>query len=458
MEHSKKVWTSAPPLGLAYLASVLRENDHEVEIIDLSHSYANFSDFLDHLKLINPDIIGITIASALYQTTIPIIKKINSRCKDSFIVAGGPHPTAVKEEILEEVPEIDALVVGEGDFTLSELANNLENRNFSKIDGLIYRENNKIIVNKPRSLIKNLDKLPFPARDLLPMEKYKFLSIMTSRGCPHRCIYCDKSVFGRKFRARSPENVVDELELLTKQYPNKTDRVDISDDAFNIDMNRAKEICDMIIDRKLDITFTFGNGIRADRVDKELLQKLKKAGCVGINYGIECPNDKILKNIGKNLTIEKIKNAVKLTKEVGIFVGGFFIVDLPGTTYKLVQENIRFMNEIKLDYHQFAFATPYPNTRMYEYVKNTPGVRILSEDLAKDKDLPFFETTEFSSEEKVQAFNDMLKARNKLMLKKYLSVSQTIKDIKKVKNPLRIVNRINHILKLLINNKHRGML
>lgn len=370
-------------LGLGYIGAVLREAGHEVKGIDLN--IQTTEDFMKEVE--NSDVALFTATTITISSVLRLLQFAKEKKGSIITVLGGPHPTCVPKELLEEYKEtIDFIVYGEGEKTILELIDRLEMKGrgikFSDIKGIAYLQYStmndyKIIVTPPRELIEDIDSLPFPAHDIFPdLDNYtsyvahvnkRAAGIMTSRGCPFNCVYCFKGLFGRKYRTRSPKNVVDEWEMLVKKY--KVEQIAILDDAFNINIDRAKQIYWEILKRGLRVPHLFPNGVRADFIDEELLFLMKQAGCFRIAYGIETGNEKIMQNINKNLSLDKVRRAVKQTKEIGIEVTGFFMLGLPGDTEETMQNTIDFAKELDVDWAQFTTLTPFPGTRIYDTIK-----------------------------------------------------------------------------------------
>ncbi len=465
LKHYKSYFTLSPPMGIAYLAAMLRKHKYSVKLVDLAHEFVrDFPAFLEFLKKENPELIGISLTTALFRPTINYAKQIKEILPDSFIVLGGPHPSAVGASLLEEINSADGLVVGEGDYAVLELMSELKkkNPNFKKVKGLSFREKSGRIYDGGRTdLIKDIDSLPFPAIDLFNLEKYKTpLNIMTSRGCPYFCKYCFKGLFGSIFRQRSPENVVDELAYYKERFPKlyKERPLPIGDDCFNLNMVRAKKICDLIVERKLQAKFVCGTGLRGDRLDEELVNKIKQIGTFFIFFGVESGDQEQMDYNGKSIDMEKLASGIDLVKKAGITTGACFIVDLPGTNEKTIQNTIKYMRRINVDKYNFSFATPYPGTELYKWIRTTPGVKILETSSDFDKDRPFFETPELSEEKSIDAFNRLVSVANKITLKKYLHPRRIINVISNMKRnpyPGYRKEKFKQLAYLLINKKIR---
>ncbi|RLE51664.1 MAG: hypothetical protein DRJ26_05535 [Candidatus Methanomethylicota archaeon] len=258
---------------------------------------------------------------------------------------------------------IDAAVIGEGEYTMLELVEKVEERERpANIKGVIYRKEGRIIENPPRNYIKNLDEIPFPAQNLLPMDLYGEYkgAIITSRGCPYSCTFCSKPVFGKTWRAHSPSYVLREKEELITKY--KAEQISFLDDEFLLDRKRAEAILDGIIERRWKVKLYFWNGLRVDEVDEKILMKMKQAGCTTINYGVESVDPLVLKNIKKNITLTQIEKAVKIARKLGIKVNLFLMIGNPGDTYEHVEKIKRFLDKVEVDGVHLSMATPYIKT------------------------------------------------------------------------------------------------
>ncbi len=371
-EAISRVDFKTPPIGLAYIASVLRKNGFKVRIIDDVVERLEFNSLIKRIK--DSLIVGITTTTPTFNTALKYAKKIKSILKNVFIVLGGVHVSLLPYEAIK-YNFVDAVCVGEGEYTMLELAERIErNKSLEGIRGLVYKDGNRIIDNGARGFIEDLDSLPFPAYDLLPLDKYAVLGmklehfpIMSSRGCPFACRYCCSSLFmGRKFRARSAENVVDEIEWLMDKFGAKY--VGFGDDTFTLNRKRVEEICEEIRSRGLDVEWACSS--RVDTIDDGLLKKMRNAGCTCIYYGVESSNPDILNNYyRKRISLDQVKDAVKKTKENKIVTVCSFMIGAPMETREDIMNTLKFAIKLDPDYAQFSILTPYPGTEIYNEAK-----------------------------------------------------------------------------------------
>lgn len=376
-----------PPLGLCYIASFLERAGYSVSIIDGEVLNLSIKQVAEEVSAINPHIVGITSTTLTYSHAISVAQEIKSLDSDIEIVLGGPHISAIKSGVLMDT--VDYAVYGEGEITFIDLMEHLDGKKKAEdIDGLIYKENDRIIVNHPREYIKDVDTIPYPARHLLPdlrlyvpnAQNYRRLpstSMITSRGCPFNCYFCDHSTFGRIFRGHSPSYVVGELEEIISKYGIKD--VWFTDDTFTVDKNRVLNICDEIIERGVDISWNCLG--RVDNVDSAMLKKMRDAGCWMIAYGIETGNQKVMDYIKKGTTLEQVRKAVFWTKQAGLKAKGFFMLGHPIDTIETINQTINFSKSMPLDYALFLPNTPLPNTELFDICQSTG--RIISPDLTK---------------------------------------------------------------------------
>lgn len=397
-----------PPLGLASIAAVLEKNNCHVEILDANTS--QLSESMIVKKAGNADIIGITALTPVINSAMRIAKGIKQTNPNSTILLGGPHATILPEEILNNVPEIDIIVRGEGEETIVELCTVLENdKSIENIHGITYRNNNTIKTTPSRPPIMNLDSLPFLAYHLLPLDKYKlhpphgrehpFMAMLTSRGCPYNCIFCSKSVFGSKFRGQSPERIVDEIVYLKERFGIK--EIAFYDDVFTLKQKRIMQFLKELKERDLDIPWTCE--ARADLVTGELLREMKKAGCYMIAYGIESGNQTILNNLRKKITIEQVRYAIEATRKAGIQSVGYFMLGSPRETPEAIHQTIDFAKSLNIDFAQFSVTVPFPGTDLYDLYLNSGSKNIKWDDFIyaslKSSSVPVFETKSLSKED-----------------------------------------------------------
>lgn len=374
-----------PPLGLAALAAYIREKGRTVDIVDsLVHNYTN-EDIIEIMKKDIPHIVCLSAITAVFNRSVETAQKIRDTFPNTLVILGGHHATITHTKIMENYNCFDLLVYGEGELTLMDILEKFEeeecNRNeflqnrtlLETINGAVFKFRGKVIKNQPRAQIPDLDILPFPARDLLPMKKYTPLPnqykqlpsvhMLAIRGCPFSCDFCSNpAIFGHKFRARSPKKVVEEIKHLVETYGAK--EISFWDDLLTVNKKWVEDICDEIINQKIYITWTCY--ARADCVTPELLKKMKNAGCWNIFYGLETGNQQLLDNISKHLKVQQIRDAVKWTKDAGIEIRASFMIGLPGETPELAEQTINFAIELDPDYAQFCINTPFPGTKLYE--------------------------------------------------------------------------------------------
>lgn len=423
-----------PPIGIAYVAAVL-EKQHKVSIIDApTEGWKNLEqihetnyrmglsnkEIADRIKRWSPDIVEINIPfSGWSKAAFEVASVAKGVDRDIITVLDGLHPSARPVDCLSN-PDIDFVVRGEPEYTMLELVGALEQGitgDMKKIEGIGFVKNGKTVITPPRPEIKDLDALPFPARHLLPMDIYfeaikenpirgeiskRYTIIITSRGCPHRCIFCSNHiVMGKTWRGRSPENVVDELEQIVNTYSIR--QIDFFDENMTLIKKRVEHICDLIMERGLDIDWYVPNGVRADTLDEELLRKMSESGCreirVAPESGVQRVVDEIIK---KNLNLKDVEKAVVLAKKVGMKIGVFLMLGLIGETKEDIKETIKYAYKLKklgADHFQFSIATPLYGTELYEQAKRGGYLRENFSDEALAALEPLIETEEFTADD-----------------------------------------------------------
>lgn len=361
-----------PPLGLLYIAGYLKEKgaNYKIQVIDGPTENLNRAQLKERIKEFNPDIVGITAMSFTIIDALKTAKIAKENNPEVKIILGGPHVNIFGRETLE-LGNSDFIILGEGEKIFYQLVENINNEEKLKgIPGLIFYDKSHNLINTGfPQFVENLDELPFPARDLIDNKKYFSVlgtsnlvtTMITSRGCPYRCLFCDRPQLGKKFRARSFKNVVDEMEQCLREYGIKEFLV--YDDTFTVDRQRVIDICQEIISRGLDITWDIR--ARVDTVDKETLLLLKKAGCGRIHYGVESGTQKILNVLRKGITLEQVKNTFELTKKIGIQTLAYFMIGNPSETKEDILETIKFAKKLNPEYVHITITMPFPGTELY---------------------------------------------------------------------------------------------
>ncbi|MEK6914121.1 MAG: radical SAM protein [Nanoarchaeota archaeon] len=421
-----------PPMGLAYIAGYLREKGVDVQVLDFAALRSNLD--MERKSIMNSkaDIVALAATTNTIMLAYELAKISKEVLPDAKVVVGGPHPTMEPVKTLEECKQIDYCVISEAEETMLELT---EKKYDKDILGISYRDKNgKIIVNPTRPLIQDLDKLPFPARDLLPLDKYwtpgvrryPYAIMITSRGCPYSCTFCSNfRTQGKQFRARSPENVLAEVDHLVKNYGVK--EINIIDDNFTFLPKRVKEICDGLIKRNYDVEFKTGNGIRADRTSLPMLKHMKKAGFYLVAFGIESGDPGILKRMRKGETKDHIKNAVKWSKQAGLLTEGFFMFGNEGEGKREMLETIKFSKELDLNIAQFQIYTPVPGSPLFDTIKREG--KIFSK---KWEDFNAFNEPLF--EYKDSKFNLMMEMQQRAYREYYFRPRMILKKLLEVRN------------------------
>jgi len=389
------------PLGLGYLAAVLEKNNFEVDVIDCQALGISYAEFKTELGKRKPDVVGMTSTTLTYKSALKIAKITKQVHPNCLTVLGGVHVTFWDENALKECPSLDLVVRKEGEITFLELVQHLEaNKSFTDLIGITCRDGDGFIRNPDRPYIEDLDSLPFPAHHLWPLDRLKkygdvMFPLMTSRGCVYWCEFCSAvRMFGRRYRMRSAKNVVDEMEYLHKTFGSST--FTFYDDAFTVDQARVEEICKELHDRNLKLTWDCGT--RVDMVNKDLLQKMKDAGCIAVWFGVEAGSQLVLDEMGKGFTAQLTKKAFKMAQDVGLLTIASVVFGFPGETKETAMETIKFIQELNPDDVGFYIATPYPGTPMAEQVKKNGWLRVT--DFNKyDTATPIFELPDLTMEE-----------------------------------------------------------
>lgn len=428
-------------IGLAYLAAILEENGHELIVIDCPALEIDHEKLKAQIASIEPDLVGITSMTPTIQSALLSAQVTKQACPKSIVVLGGPHVTFMDKEVLNEEDSVDIVVRGEGEQTLLELAENFFNPKYpDKITGITFRKNGQIIRTPNRKFIENLDQLPRPAYKYFPLEKYrlfgrKILPIITSRGCPSQCSFCTTSrIFGKGFRARSPKNVVDELEWLRDVH--KADAFSFYDDTFTLDLKRALKICEEIKNRGIGLPWDCQT--RVSQVSKEILTKMREANCQQVFFGVESGCQKILDAVKKGTSVEQNERAIKLAKDAGLFVAVSVMVGYPGETRDMLEQTINLITKTEPDDAYICIATPYPGTDLRNLVEDL-GYPISNDWKHYDTITPVFENPNLGDE-------DIKKIRSSFY-DKFYSPKYVLRHIFKSNFYSRVMARtaINHI-------------
>lgn len=392
----------AYPIGLCYLAAVLEKEGIEVSVYNVDYQarskgvrdlslqvstmtqrhqeylralndpdYPIWREVEDVIHKESPDLVGVTVMTPKYGSALNVARIAKENDPTTLVVFGGFHPTILPMETISN-EEVDVVIRGEGEYTFLELVKSLDSGGrLNAINGITYKANDKTIHNDDRPLIENLDTLPFPARHRLLYKKtyspHGFGLVITSRGCPFRCIFCaSQKVWGRKVRYRSANNVVEEIKEVSSTY--RTRHFSFEDDTFTLNRKRVEKICDLLIREKLDILWRCYT--RADLLNDELALKMKKAGCYSIAIGVESGDPTTLKLIKKDVTLDQVIDASKILRRHKIEMGAFFMIGFPWETAKEVNKTVSFMKRLDPNYAIYSITTPYPGTELFDMVQS----------------------------------------------------------------------------------------
>ncbi|MCJ7479237.1 MAG: B12-binding domain-containing radical SAM protein [Candidatus Nanohaloarchaeota archaeon QJJ-7] len=365
-----------PPLGIMYVSSLLQEEGHETEIVDVKAEGLEFEEVVERLEDFDPDALGVMVIPFTAAITMDWAEKLEERLNVP-VIAGNYAVLKYPEAVLSN-DFIDYAVVGSAKETMPEILRAIdtgERKNLENIEGVGFREDGEVVVNPPEEHTENLDDLPYPDRGSVDASNYhsmaskggNFTIMVTSYGCIYNCVFCDMGDFG--YRERDPEDVVDEMEEIVEEHG--IGEIDIFDRDFLINKERTKEICQEIVDRDLEVEWSCRT--RVDQVDRETLSLMEDAGCRLILYGIESGNQEMLDRDHKGITKQQVREALSMTQEEGMETLGFFIIGHPGETEKEIEQTIEFAKELPLDYAQFFKMTGKPGTELYQEVKDDMG-------------------------------------------------------------------------------------
>jgi radical SAM superfamily enzyme YgiQ (UPF0313 family) len=379
-EYRYKVNKISPPLGMSHIASVLLGEGHSVSFLDMEAVQMEWRELPQRLIIESADLIGIHGTTPISHCISRCAQIVRDTCPKATIVVGGAHATLLPESLLADIPQVDYLLRGEAEFTLKNLVNRIGTSgsatDLDEIPGLGFRANGRPSISDQIPTIKNLDTLPLPAYDLLPLDAYfegnrlaesegdrRIFSIMSSRGCPYSCIFCSAPVlYGHRYRSRSAENVVNEISVLVNDY--KIKHIVFYDASFAADRKRVEDICRTILDRALDVTWRAR--VRADTITESLLRLMKKAGCTTVAIGVEAGTQRLLDILKKRCTLKDIENAFQAAKSAGMWTVGYFMLGIPGETREDSHQTIEFAKKLDPDWALFTHATPLPGTELFK--------------------------------------------------------------------------------------------
>lgn len=375
---------SVPPLGLMYIAAFLEKEGYEVRIVPADILELSQKQIIKEIQGFEPDLIGVTATTETRFQGFNLIKCAKKAYPPALTILGGPHASLTAEECLTYISELDIVVRGEGEMTMLELCQCLENDRspipLFSVNGLSFRSEGKIISTPDRQPIYNLDSLPFPAFHLIPFERYNFLvdvpgcgklpaiNMITSRGCPYNCNFCSTPVnWGRTARTRSPQNVIEEIEYCISRFGTKV--LYFFDDIFNVKPERVEQICDLFVDRKLNIHWKCD--VRADLINKPLLIKMKKAGLFHLSFGLEAGSERVRNEvINKKVSMDSFHRLIHQCRELDVIPNPFFIFSHPTETWEEAQETLKIIEDYndKIE-ASVAILHIYPGTPLEKTAK-----------------------------------------------------------------------------------------
>jgi anaerobic magnesium-protoporphyrin IX monomethyl ester cyclase len=448
-----------PSVGLGYIAAVLEKTGYEVYIVDSYIHGFSAEEAAETIVGLKPDAVGITSTSHNRSLAIKMMEEIKKQREDILVIAGGKHFGKTDLDALHHIPELDIVVRGDGEETVPELLNaHFAGSDLSKVLGVTYRSTgSKVVRNSDRNFITDLNSLPSPAWHLFEHERYdamlegeyktRSIGFMSSRGCPNSCVFCAND--RRSLRRMDPERFVNEIEFLHTEYGYCG--FDVWDDTFTVVRKHAEAICQEILARGLDIKWYAR--ARANTVDQELLKLMKRAGCVAISYGVESGSQRILKNIGKGITVANAREATKMSLDLGFYVKAFFMFSLPGETLEDVKKTLELMEELKKHrYDRLVIMTGitiiYPGTDLERLAKNT---EILSPDfswnervefekpkkLGGNPTLPYFENPELPVED-IMKFVHYKRYSWRTIVPRTIRYVRNIRSIEDIKTAMRL--------------------
>ena len=422
------------PLGLAMLGSMLEGEGHEVDLCDTQLPDHD----RDRLKrlLARADAVGVSVTTLTAQDAYQVINLCRSARPEVPLVIGGPHPTALGEKVLRECCA-DVAVFHEGEETILNLTRALSRGDdLTYVRGIAFRHNGNIIRTEPQPFIEDLDTLPFPARHLFPVKEYHphagmyrrlpFANMITSRGCPYNCIYCNHTMWGKRVRRRSPRLIFEEIKHLVNTYGVR--EIAFYDDTFTLVKDDVMELCRMLVENGTLVDWRCSS--RVDRVDEELLRAMKEAGCYSIGFGVESGSAELLKTINKEITKDDSRRAFHLSRKMGIAAYAYFMLNLPGETHETIKQTIAFAKELKPAVAAFSIATPMIGTEFRTMIEADDRYRIVEE---KWNDYGAFGDNDVLFTQPRLSEGEIKKAYRKAIRSFYLRPSYFLKTIMRIR-------------------------
>ena len=396
----------APPLGVSYVAAAFEAAGAEVKIIDYIVSRYSPEKFAEELDLFKPDVVGGTSVTMNFPHAAEIIKTAKELRPSAVTMMGGPHVTFDAENTLKRYPEIDLIMLGEGEETIREFVPRVRDPEaWAEVKGLAFRREGKMVRTEPRELVQDLDGLPLPARHLLECSRYLALgfpvSIITGRGCPYPCIFCQgRRMVGSRVRYRDPVKIVDEIEEILSYGFN---RINVADDLFLSNKQRAQAVCREILGRGIEVPWSAF--ARVNTVDQETLRLMREAGCDSVSFGIESGNPEMLERVKKKITLDQARSAVRMCNDAGILAHASFMIGLPGETRETMKDSEDFARSLDIIYG-YHFLAPFPGTTVREKIDEY-DLEILTDDWALyDANRAIVRTSSLSAEDIEEFFQD----------------------------------------------------
>jgi len=359
-----------PPLGLLYVAAYAEKHTSaDIAVLDTQAEGLDYKQIEERISAFGPDVVGIQTMTFTLIDAIETARTVKRVSKDIHVCLGGPHVNIYPEETLE-IPDVDSLVMGEGEMVFSELIQCLdEGKSLEGVTGVAFRRAGEVMTTGRRPFISDLDALPHPARHLVPYKEYTsalatetpITTMMSSRGCPFRCIFCDRPHLGKVFRARSPESIAGEMEECQRMGIKE---VFFYDDTFNVKRRRVLDLCRLISAKGIDLKWDIR--ARVDRMDEEMLRALKDAGCVRIHYGVESGTPEIIKALRKDIDLSTVRRIIGLSEKLGITTLAYFMIGNPGETREQIHQTIKFAKSLPASYVHISVTTPFPATELYQ--------------------------------------------------------------------------------------------